>query len=69
MKPQKSKDVRRFLESIGWVCLRNAKGSHEIWGEPDGSVKLSVPFGHKEVQAGILTQLQNLGIEVPKEWK
>ncbi|AJW80630.1 type II toxin-antitoxin system HicA family toxin [Clavibacter michiganensis] len=69
MKPQKSRDVRKFLESIGWVFIRPAKGSHQIWGTPDESVKLSVPFGHKEVQAGILTQLQNLGVQVPKEWK
>lgn len=37
MKPQKTKDVLKYLESLGWVLLRDGQGSHEVWGLPDGS--------------------------------
>lgn len=69
VKAQKTRDVRRFLESIGWVLLRDAKGSHEIWGLPDGSQRISMPFGHSEVSAHVLSQLRSRGVEVPEGWK
>ncbi|QNE45457.1 type II toxin-antitoxin system HicA family toxin (plasmid) [Frigoribacterium sp. NBH87] len=69
MKPQKTRDVVKFLRSIGWVYLRDAPGSHEIWGLPDESVKLSIPTGHKEVSPAILSKLEKRGVTVPKGWK
>ncbi|WP_206447611.1 type II toxin-antitoxin system HicA family toxin [Agrococcus sp. KRD186] len=69
MKPQKTRDVLRHLRAIGWVRLRDGRGSHEIWGRPDGSVKFAVPVGHREVSAGVLSQLTATGIEVPREWR
>jgi predicted RNA binding protein YcfA (HicA-like mRNA interferase family) len=70
MKPQKSRDVKKHLGTIGWVFLDDAPGSHEIWGTPDESVKFSFPFGHKEVSAGVLQKFSKKpGANVPKGWK
>ena len=30
MEPRKTRDVLRYLKSIGWVRLRGGQGSHEI---------------------------------------
>lgn len=68
MKAQKTKDVIKYLKSLGWVFLRDGQGSHEIWGLPDGSVKASIPAGHREVSVGVLRQIKNAGVEFPREW-
>lgn len=68
MKAQKSRDVRKAIAARGWVFLRNAPGSHEIWGLPNGSVKHSIPFGHREISAGVLDDLGKK-VELPKEWR
>ena len=62
MKPQKTRDVLRYLKSIGWVRLRGGQGSHEIWGLPDGSIRAVIP-------AGVLTQLKRAGVDVPTQWQ
>lgn len=67
-KPQKYRDVVKFLKSQGWVFLRQAKGSHEMWGLPDGSVKESIPK-HGEVTAGIVGQLMKKLPTYPSEWR
>ncbi|WP_206445866.1 type II toxin-antitoxin system HicA family toxin [Agrococcus sp. KRD186] len=67
MKPQKTKDVTKHLKSLGWVFLRDAKGSHEVWGLPDESVKHLLPTGHKEISAGVLNQLKDKGVPIPKQ--
>ena len=69
MKAQKTRDVLKLLRGLGWVCLRDGQGSHELWGLPDGSAKASIPTGHREVSAGVLRQIQNAGVELPREWR
>ena len=68
MKPQKTRQVIKYLASLGWVFLRDGQGSHEIWGLPDGSVKASIPVGHHEVSVGVLNQIRRAGVELPREW-
>ncbi|WIY82836.1 type II toxin-antitoxin system HicA family toxin [Propionimicrobium sp. PCR01-08-3] len=68
MKPQKYRDVTAVLTGQGWVWLRNAAGSHEIWGSPDGKTKLVVPH-HREVTAGVLRKIAAKLDEVPDSWK
>ncbi|MWV76040.1 type II toxin-antitoxin system HicA family toxin [Rathayibacter rathayi] len=67
-KPQKYRDVVKFLRSQGWVLLRQGKGSHELWGLPDESVKEIVPR-HSEVSAGVIQQLIKKLPETPREWR
>ena len=69
MKPQKTKDVLKYLRGLGWVYLRDGQGSHEIWGLPDGSVKATIPAGHREVSPGVLAQLKGAGVPIPREWR
>lgn len=54
-RPQKDRDVARFLRSQGWVELRQ-KGSHVMWGNADGEGRIVVP-AHGEVSAGVVKQL------------
>ena len=68
VKAQKTKTVLRYLQSLGWVMLRDGQGSHEIWGLPDESVKASIPVGHREVSPGVLRQIKNAGVTLPREW-
>jgi predicted RNA binding protein YcfA (HicA-like mRNA interferase family) len=67
-KPQKYRDVTKFLKSQGWVFLRSGKGSHELWGLPDESVKESIPK-HGEVSAGIIGQLIKKLPTHPSNWR
>lgn len=67
-KPQKYRDVVKVLRSQGWVLLRQGKGSHEVWGLPDESVKETVPR-HSEVSAGVIQQLMKKLPEAPREWR
>ena len=70
MKAQKTRDVLKYLKGLGWVFLRDAPGSHEIWGLPDGSVKASIPTGHREVSPGVLGKIaKNQGVTWPREWR
>ena len=69
MKPQKTRDVLRYLKGIGWVRLRGGQGSHEIWGLPDGSIRAVIPAGHREISAGVLMQLKRAGVDVPTQWQ
>jgi len=67
-KPQKYRDVTKFLKSQGWVFLRSGKGSHELWGLPDESVKESIPK-HGEVSAGVIGQLIKKLPSHPSNWR
>lgn len=69
MKPQKTRDVLKYLTSLGWIHLRDGRGSHEIWGLPDGSVRATIPAGHREVSAGVLRQIEHAGVTLPREWR
>lgn len=68
MKAQKYKDVVAVLRAHGWVMLRTAKGNHEVWGEPGGTAKVTVPH-HREVSAGVLRQLVKQLTDVPDSWR
>jgi predicted RNA binding protein YcfA (HicA-like mRNA interferase family) len=67
-KPQKYRDVVKILRSQGWILLRQGKGSHELWGKPDESIKESIPK-HGEVSAGVIGQLIKKLPTVPSNWK
>lgn len=67
-KPQKYRDVIRFLKSQGWVFLRDAKGSHEIWGDPETGAYISIP-NHKEISAGIIRQIIAVFPDAPQGWR
>lgn len=43
MKPIKVEKFRKFLKSIGLVCVRT-KGSHEVWDKPDDSLERPIVF-------------------------
>ncbi|MDR3360912.1 MAG: type II toxin-antitoxin system HicA family toxin [Bifidobacteriaceae bacterium] len=51
----------------GWILLRQSRGSHELWGLPDGSVMEVVP--HHQVSAGIVRRLISKLDEVPEGWR
>jgi predicted RNA binding protein YcfA (HicA-like mRNA interferase family) len=67
-KPQKYRDVTKFLRSRGWVFLRQGKGSHEIWGPEDGHMSISIP-AHKEVSSGVVKEIINAFQDAPQSWK
>ncbi|MCI1749572.1 MAG: type II toxin-antitoxin system HicA family toxin [Acidipropionibacterium sp.] len=67
-KPQKYRDVVRFLRAQGWVLLRQAKGSHEIWSDPATGAKLSLPV-HGEISAGIIKQIIREVPGTPTSWR
>ncbi|GAB3615417.1 type II toxin-antitoxin system HicA family toxin [Humibacter ginsengisoli] len=67
-KPQKHRDVIKVVKDNGWVFLRGAKGSHEMWGLPDESQKESIPR-HGEVSAGIIGQLIKKLPKSPQSWR
>ena len=67
MKPQKYRDVVAVLRAQGWVLLRTAKSSHEVWGLPDGSARTVVPH-HRQVSAGVVRQIAAHLTQGPDEW-
>lgn len=66
VKPQKYRDVARFLRSQGWRHVRT-KGSHEMWEGPDGE-KQSIPR-HSQVSAGVVRQIIERLPGTPANWK
>ena len=67
-KPQRYRAVVKVLKAQGWVLLRRGKGSHELWGLPDESVKESIPQ-HGEVSAGVVAQLLKKLPNPPANWR
>lgn len=67
-KPQKYRDVIKFLKSQGWVFLRDGKGSHEIWGDPNSGAYISIP-AHKEISAGVVRQIMQAFPNAPQGWR
>ena len=67
-KPQKYRDVIKFVKANGWILLRSGKGSHELWGLPDESAKAAIPH-HSEVSAGVIGQLMKKFPETPQNWR
>ncbi|MGP9725168.1 type II toxin-antitoxin system HicA family toxin [Corynebacterium sp. AOP40-9SA-29] len=66
-RPQKYKDVARFLRGAGWKMQRRGKGSHEVWVGPDGG-RIVVPH-HREVSAGIIGDIVRKVPGAPDNWK
>lgn len=66
-KPQKYRDVARFLRSQGWE-LKRQRGSHEIWGPVDGTQTLPVVQHRGEVSPGVVRQLQAVFPGTPDSW-
>lgn len=67
-KPQKYRDVIKFLNSKGWVLLRQQKGSHEKWGDPnDKRLHLTIP--HHEISSGIVKQIIEMFPDAPEGWR
>ena len=50
------------------MLLRQGKGSHELWGLPDESVKESIPH-HDEVSAGVIGALIKKLPTTPQNWR
>jgi predicted RNA binding protein YcfA (HicA-like mRNA interferase family) len=67
-KPQKYRDVTKFLRSQGWILIRPGKGSHQVWGTADGTMTISIP-GHKEVSAQVVKQIIDAFPNTPSSWK
>lgn len=66
-KPQKYRDVSRFLRSQGWDHTRT-KGSHRIWQSADRTQVLSIPVHGGTVKAGIVRQVQAAFLTTPDNW-
>ncbi|WP_182049871.1 type II toxin-antitoxin system HicA family toxin [Changpingibacter yushuensis] len=68
-RPQKYRDVHRFLTKHGWVKVRT-RGSHEVWVSGDGLAKVTVAAHQGVVSAGIVRQIQAQfpDDEVAKGW-
>jgi len=55
------------LAANGWVLLRRGKGSHELWGLPDGTVYEAIYRG--EVSAGVIRKLTAKLQSTPASWR
>ena len=66
-KPQKYRDVARFLAKQGWE-LKRQRGSHEMWGPQDGNQTFPVVQHRGEVSSGVVRQLQQIFTNTPKDW-
>jgi predicted RNA binding protein YcfA (HicA-like mRNA interferase family) len=60
--------VVRLLKSQGWVLVRQGRGSHEIWGDPDSGGRLSIP-ANEEISAGIIRQIVAEFPDAPDRWR
>ncbi|MEH3002123.1 MULTISPECIES: type II toxin-antitoxin system HicA family toxin [Bacillati] len=68
-KPQKYRDVVKFLRSKGWALVRRGKGSHEVWGSADGSYTLILAPHGAEVSAGQVKQVIAAFPDAPRIWR
>ncbi len=51
------KELARLLEKNGWHLLR-VRGSHNIYGKPATTVRISVPVhGNRQLKTGLLKHL------------
>lgn len=66
-RPQKYRDVVRFLRSRGWEFKRQ-RGSHEIWGPADGGQTFPIVQHAGQVSPGVVRQLQSVFTDTPSEW-
>ena len=68
VKAQTYAGVTRVLRAHGWVLLRRAKGSHEIWGRPGSAAERGSLPHHRVVSAGVVRQLAAALGFTPNEW-
>jgi predicted RNA binding protein YcfA (HicA-like mRNA interferase family) len=67
-KPQKYRDVARFLRSQGWFVLRQPSGSHVVWSSADGRT-FSIAR-HREVSVGVIRELlREFPDSTPNHWR
>lgn len=66
-RPQKYRDVSRFLRAQGWENTRT-RGSHHIWQSPDRTQLLSIPVHGDTVKAAIVRQVQIAFPNAPESW-
>jgi predicted RNA binding protein YcfA (HicA-like mRNA interferase family) len=60
VKSVSGRDFARIIERRGWRLLR-ISGSHHIYGQPDSSVRISVPVhGTQALKRGLLHHLMKL---------
>ena len=66
-KPQKYRDVARFLRSKGWELAR-VRGSHQIWQPKNQGTSIVVATHSGMVSAGIVRQIQAAFDDSPDSW-
>lgn len=66
-KPQKYRDVSKFLRAQGWEHIRT-RGSHHIWSSEDRTMTISIPVHGDTVKVGIVRQVQNAFNNTPSNW-
>ena len=66
-KPQKYRDVCKFLRAQGWEHIR-MRGSHHIWSSEDRTMTISIPVHGDTVKVGIVRQVQNAFNNTPSNW-
>lgn len=66
-KPQKYRDVARFLRSRGWQRTRQ-RGSHEVWSRTGGGATFTLARHRGEVSPGLIRQLQAAFDDTPIDW-
>jgi predicted RNA binding protein YcfA (HicA-like mRNA interferase family) len=66
-KEVKYREIERFLLDQGWRVLRT-RGSHEIWGGPNGAGRLTTPR-HGTVSPGVVRDVIQMFPNAPKSWR
>lgn len=66
-RPQKYRDVTRFLRSRGWERTRQ-RGSHETWSPAGGGATVTLVQHRGEVSPGVVRQLQAVFADTPSDW-
>jgi len=56
----KYKQVAAKLKKLGFICIRQSRGSHEIWHNKEQNKYTTVP-NHKEVKEGTLRSVLKQG--------
>ena len=68
VKEVKYRHVKRFLIDSGWRVLRTS-ASHEIWGGPNGTDRLSIPRHGDKVSPGVVRQIITALPNSPTQWR
>ena len=63
--------MAKALRANGFVLIRRGKGSHELWGRPEGGRRFAIA-NHgpgSRVSAGIIGQLLTEFDQAPEGWR